>query len=163
MLWSKNLITLLWVNKNWKGWGLNKKNKHWQRTHAELSLEGVVLYLECVWARFFQLQCQVDSPVNSCPQAMNKEFTIPGEEKGKEHKNSFTLIDNFASGLPQCAHTTRASSSETNGFKNASQKKLRSMKWKLPVHLEWLRVVSSPDPTHSRGETIWWTKSNFLG
>ena len=25
------------------------------------------------------------------------------------------------------------------------------------------KVVSSPDPTLSRGETIWWTKLNFLG
>ena len=24
-------------------------------------------------------------------------------------------------------------------------------------------LVSSPDPTLSRGETVWWTKSNFLG
>ena len=26
-----------------------------------------------------------------------------------------------------------------------------------------LTIVSSPDPTLSRGEMVWWTKSNFLG
>jgi len=26
-----------------------------------------------------------------------------------------------------------------------------------------LALVLSPDPTLSQGETVWWTKSNFLG
>jgi len=26
----------------------------------------------------------------------------------------------------------------------------------------WGSLVSSPDPTLSQGETVWWTKSNFL-
>ena len=27
----------------------------------------------------------------------------------------------------------------------------------------WVCAVSSPDPTLSRREMVWWTKSNFLG
>ena len=27
----------------------------------------------------------------------------------------------------------------------------------------WVCAVSSPDSTLSRGEIVWWTKSNFLG
>ena len=144
------------------GGGMKKKTKkHWQQAHAELSLDGVVLYLrtslvyqaslsggseivwldrlsfhrwhcvvpthlKCVWACFFQLQCQVDSSVNSCPQAMNKEFTIPGEGRRKEHENSFTLIDTFTSGLPQCAciHCTHCHQKQTASYET------KIMKWK---------------------------------
>ena len=31
------------------------------------------------------------------------------------------------------------------------------------ISWSYTALVSSPDPSLSRGETVWWTKSNFLG
>ena len=98
-----------------------------------------------------------DHTFEDSPPATKKAKYQPRQPGRRSPVTCITTEDFFF--ITLCWHSLVPSK---NGERERDPGNICEKSCRLPVH-HHLCIVLTPDPTLSRGEMVWWAKSNFLG